>query len=251
MVYGAMKPLRVLPLLVIVLSLSSCHGDDGKVSNEVIARYAALGASDAVGVGADPLENGYVWLVQDWLETRYDSVPLLNTGIPGATADVILVLEVPAALVHEPRIATLWTGPNDLTSGRDANDFDRNLDDILRILADQTNARVFIANVPDLSVLPKYVSTPDPDVTPARVAQWNAIIAARAAQRGAVVVDLFNTPLAYDPVYTASDGYHPSNAGHRLIADTFIATMQATLPASWQAPGLAPSPLSPGTVGFR
>src|SRR3954447_6804124 len=76
------------------------------------AVYAALGASDTVGVGANnPDEEGWVPLVHASLPA---GTQLLNLGISGAILADMLRQELPPALDARPRWVTLWTGVNDL-----------------------------------------------------------------------------------------------------------------------------------------
>jgi hypothetical protein len=46
--------------------------------------YLAIGASDAAGVGAEPLTDGYVFRIADELDERVDHVFLAPLAIPGA-----------------------------------------------------------------------------------------------------------------------------------------------------------------------
>ncbi len=219
-------------LLVLLLFLPACNQDNSPTTKTSL-RYAALGASDAFGIGAEPRENGYVWLIQDWLLGRYDQAPLLNAGIPGVDADEILAIEVPLAVGHHPGVVTLWTGGNDITGGRDPGEFENDLRAILDRLRDETKARVFVADIPDLTVLPRYRQQPDPDVTTARIASFNAAIRRQVANHGAWLVALSATTLATDDTNISGDGFHPNNAGYRLIADTFVAVMAGNLPSRW------------------
>jgi lysophospholipase L1-like esterase len=236
-------------LVLFLLPFWGCDDDD-ELSDETHVNYGALGASDAFGVGAEPRENGYVWRVADWLEGRFDNVTLVNAGIPGVTADQIILLELGLVKELDPNVVTLWTGANDIMQGRSEAAFDSDLEEILDEL-DEEPGRVYIANVPDLTLLPIFQQDPDPDVTQARVASFNSIIVARAAQHGAFLVDLYATPLASDPSYIASDGLHPNNAGHRLIADTFIAVIAPTLPARARPGRLLAAPSSAGRINWR
>src|SRR5687767_13768398 len=71
--------------LLVSVQLSGCglsrRGDEARG-----ILYLAVGASDALGIGASPLRNGYVFRIRDELEqqTRRD-VRLVNLGIPGGT----------------------------------------------------------------------------------------------------------------------------------------------------------------------
>jgi lysophospholipase L1-like esterase len=41
------------------------------------------------------------------------------------------------------------------------------------------------------------------------------------AKHHQVLVDLFHSDLAAHPEYIASDGFHPSDSGYRVLADLF------------------------------
>src|SRR5207248_1576768 len=74
--------------------------------------YVALGASDAVGVGASrPAQEGWVPLVYAGLPA---GTQLVNLGISGATLRDVLDRELPVALDARPRWVTIWPGVNDL-----------------------------------------------------------------------------------------------------------------------------------------
>src|SRR5687767_13706963 len=69
--------------LLASVQLSSC-GLFQREDRDIL--YLAIGASDALGIGATPLRNGYVFRIRDELEqqTRRE-VRLLNLAIPGGT----------------------------------------------------------------------------------------------------------------------------------------------------------------------
>jgi acyl-CoA thioesterase I len=128
---------------------SSSGGDAPPVEGPL--NYLALGASDAFGIGASPLTNGYVYRIDEALDNeRAQPVHLTNTGIPGALADKILeALDIVLAIGLRPDLVTLWTGANDLTSGRTTIDFAADLDAILGRLRQETDALIFMADLPD------------------------------------------------------------------------------------------------------
>jgi hypothetical protein len=55
-------------------------------------QYAALGASDATGIGASPLRNGYVYLIKRGIEDAGQSTNLMNYGVPDIEIGGILSL---------------------------------------------------------------------------------------------------------------------------------------------------------------
>ena len=118
--------------------------------------YLAIGASDALGIGATPLRNGYVFRVRDELEqqTRRE-VRLLNLAIPGGTTrDLRQTLQLASRREIKSDLVTIWTGANDLIAGQDPADFEKELSALLREVRDNTSAFVVIADIPDLTKSP-------------------------------------------------------------------------------------------------
>jgi hypothetical protein len=68
---------------LLALQLSGCSATS-RQQQDIL--YLAVGASDALGIGASPLRNGYVYRIRDELEehTRRN-VRLLNLAIPNGT----------------------------------------------------------------------------------------------------------------------------------------------------------------------
>ncbi|HEU4502310.1 MAG TPA: hypothetical protein VFR82_11720, partial [Nitrospira sp.] len=69
------------------LAILSCSGAPKERKIEFV--YMALGASDATGVGAIPLTEGYVYLINRGLQQRIPGTVLINRGVPGARIDLI------------------------------------------------------------------------------------------------------------------------------------------------------------------
>ena len=84
--------MKFLPFITIgmaaVLSLSIPGCGSGPREKKIEFVYLALGASDATGVGATPLTEGYVFLVKRELDRRMPGVFLINLGVPGARIDL-------------------------------------------------------------------------------------------------------------------------------------------------------------------
>ena len=77
---------RMLRGAVCCLFLAACGGSKEKPIEYI---YLAFGASDATGVGAVPLTEGYVYLIARELDRRVHGVFLVNLGVPGARIDLI------------------------------------------------------------------------------------------------------------------------------------------------------------------
>jgi len=224
---------RWLAAIAAAVLLTACGGssdDDASPPVEGPLSYMALGASDATGIGAFPLENGYVFRIEDALESERDQpVELTNLGVPGALADDIAeVLHLALATGIDPDLVTVWTGANDLTRGRTPEEFAADLDAILGDLRQETDALIFLGDLPDLTALPRFVTDPDPDVTPERVAAFNAVIENQASVHEARLVRLSTLPVG-DQLTSDLDGFHPSNEGHAQIAELFLQVIRPAL----------------------
>ncbi len=218
----------VLVVLVCCVGVLACAQVPREKKIEFV--YLALGASDATGVGALPLTEGYVYLIKDELDRRLSGVALLNLGVPGAR--IILIKEQVRLAVQvgtKADLVTLWTGANDLIHGDGATKFQEDLRFILQNLRNRAS-KVVVANLPDLTQLPRFRSTPDPAVNLERVGAFNRAIEEEAHAVGASVVDLFAQPVRDDLVFDL-DGFHPNDAGHREIARLFLTVILPALGA--------------------
>jgi lysophospholipase L1-like esterase len=91
----------------------------------------------------------------------------------------------------------------------------------LQNLRKSTPGLIVIANLPDLTKLPRFRDQPSAVVTIDRVRAFNKAIAQEAVAVNVPVVDLFEQPLA-DKLVSDLDGFHPNNEGHREIALLFL-----------------------------
>lgn len=206
----------------LVLFLSGCGtGGVGGGNGSDDVQYAALGASDATGIGASPLSNGYVYLIKDGIENAGKSTNLMNYGVPdiqiGGIVDVELKL---LDLGHKPNLVTLFTGTNDIIEGDSSSSFDKNLESILNHLQKIENVKIFIADLPDLTKLPRFKKEPDGNVTSTRIQEFNNVIHNQAGAFNAVLIKLSDEKP--DDSLISNDGFHPNNGGYRRIADLFL-----------------------------
>ena len=185
--------------------------------------YVAIGASDAVGIGAtNPETEGWVprFGVKLGADTR-----VVNLGVSGSTLGQALKEQLGPALDAQPDIVTVWLCVNDLNAGVPLESYAADLDSLLGQL-EAANARVLVGNVPDLARLAAYRGV-DPAPLQAEVARWNAVIADATARHGDTLVDLYAhwQDAVQHPEYLSADGFHPSSDGYKALADVFAATL--------------------------
>jgi acyl-CoA thioesterase I len=208
--------------------------------------YAALGASETVGVGtSDPTRQSFPQLL--YLRLPRTAV-YYNFGLPGETTSAALKDELPAALAVRPTVATIWFNVDDIAAGVGVADYESRLEQLVGPLRRAGATQVLIANTPRVERLPAYlacrpnappgvkcalgdVSLPPPEQIAALVDAYNAAIARVAARHGATVIDLAaQTAATLDqhPDYLSADGLHPSAKGAAAIAAAFAAALNAS-----------------------
>ena len=204
--------------------------------------HVALGASDAVGVGATrPAVDGWVPLVTAGLP---EGTQLLNLGVSGATLADVLRDQLPIAVDAEARWVTLWPGPNDFRNGVSLATFTWQLEEILVALQAtpatssvgvNRSRTIAVVTMPDLRALPSFART-EPTALDARVREWNASIAAVVGRHApdAILVDLYGGAAEFTahPEYVSADGFHPSTAGYRRIAELVLDALRRDDPTA-------------------
>ena len=209
----------MLRVAVCGLLLSACGGAKERPIEFI---YLALGASDATGVGALPLTEGYVYLIARELDRQIHGVFLVNLGVPGARIDLVKEqARLAKELGTKADVVTLWTGANDVVNGDDPKQFQEQLRALLGIVKKDISRTIVVANLPDLTMLPRFRTSPNPSVTSARIGAFNRAIEEETRAAGGALVDLHASPVRDDLVFDV-DGFHPNNAGHREIAQQFL-----------------------------
>jgi len=187
--------------------------------------YVAIGASDAVGVGAkDPVSEG--WVPRLGARLGADA-RVVNLGVSGSTLAQALDEQLGPAVDAQPDIVTVWLAVNDLNARVSLDRYAADLDTLL-VRLEATHARVLVGNVPDLGSLAAYRGI-DPGPLKAEVDRWNRVIADTTARHGDTLVDLYSTwqEVAQHPEYLSADGFHPSSEGYQALADVFGAVLDA------------------------
>jgi acyl-CoA thioesterase I len=194
-----------------------------------IVRYVAMGASDAVGVGAsDQNHTAYVPILISRLPKGSSA---LNLGINGETLHGALTDELPQVIAAQPTLITVWLVGNDFKTCVPLAHYTADLNTLLTRLQTETKAKVFVANAPDFSLLPAIrqaaaagafcgKSATQSSIR-AETLQWNQAIDAAVAAHHDTLIDLYHANLAGHPDYISGDGFHPSDAGYLALANLF------------------------------
>jgi len=221
-------------------------------------KYAALGASDVVGVGSsqpctanfqDCNGNSYVFMAARQLRTQGYTVTVSPLGISGAVIGAILNTALPL-MPREAKLVTIFTGPNDVNSfvagaenglgGSDPNGYiDQRVatfkSDFAALVAGARSrapdAKIVALNLPNLGDLPYNAAST------LQRKQWMqrasvGVTKAINATSGITVVDLM-CRIIVPAADHAADGYHPNDGGYSLMAGEVV---KAFTSSSYPAP---------------
>jgi lysophospholipase L1-like esterase len=212
---------RRLLLAIPALALAgvACRGSSGETMAPRPLRYVAIGASDTVGVGANVPEQ------ESWPAVLHRRLPagsqLVNLGVSGSLLRQALDQQLPVAVDSAPDLVTVWLAVNDYGARAPLEPYLADLGTLLGELRSKTRATVLVGNVPDLSSIPA-----DGRFDLRFVDRWNAGIEDIVRRHEATLVDLGTIwqEVKEHPEYISSDGFHPSTAGYRRLADVFYAS---------------------------
>jgi len=223
------QTIAVIFLLITTLTFVGCdEGADSFTGGDDDILYMAIGASDALGVGAIPENEGYVFRIEENLDDELEEdvelcLPLCLVALPAAELNLIKdLLNVVLDAGVDPDIVTILVGANDIIDGVDPEDFEGDLRQVLnRLIEESPGAVIVMANVPDLTQLLRFDEGEDSDVTLENIMAFNQVIENLAQEFNLpLVVDLFAVMVTDD--FVADDGFHPSDEGHQMIAELFL-----------------------------
>jgi lysophospholipase L1-like esterase len=217
--------------LMLFLAACSSRSDEG-VKNLTLQQapkarltYVAIGASDTFGYGTeDPATQSWPF---DLAHKLGPDVHLVNLGIPGIDVHQALNLELPVAIDAHPDLITVWLAVNDLVDKVPLTNYRNDLDTLLtRLQTSAPRARIVVANVPDLTFVPRFRTT-NQAVLLKEVNDYNAVITDVLQSHHITLVDLYTRwqTLATHPEYISADGFHPSAVGYAQLAEIFYQTL--------------------------
>jgi lysophospholipase L1-like esterase len=131
-----------------------------------------------------------------------------------------------------------YNNPDAAAEQADLDNYARNLDTILGQLTD-AGSKVAIALLDDQSLRPVTqkgeafpgTSREEIGLMAGQIARYNTVIAQKAAEYGALMVDFYQTTIFTDAATLAGDGNHPNAAGYDMIAGLWYEALRPLLGA--------------------
>jgi lysophospholipase L1-like esterase len=216
---------------------SPSHADHTTGIRRSYVRFAALGDSATFGLGDRRGEEcrGWARLLVTAMRREHD-VSFCNAAVPGARVEDVYVDQLPLALAHRPHLASLIVGINDVVHANwDPHAVRLRLLECAEAL-DAQGALLMTARFHDharVFRLPGVLAKP----MRARIQALNAAYDEIHGRFGGIVLDLSAHPGIYEREFWSVDRLHPSELGHRALADEFAAQL-AEVGLTFDPPGL-------------
>lgn len=183
--------------------------------------YASLGDSLTYGAGANNYNESYPYLVAQKLTKNYSTVVLKNFSYQGATTDNIIKDLLPNIASSNPDVVTILAGVNDAHNFVSAEKFKNNYETILKILATQTQAKIYAISIPKIGSNSIYLP-PFNFYFSGKIDQYNKIIKDLTVKYQVKYIDITIPTLNWvysDGVNYSADSFHPSAAGYKIFSD--------------------------------
>jgi len=177
-----------------------------------------LGTSLTAGYGL-PAEQAFPALIQQRIDEAGTGYEVVNAGVSGDTSAgglrrIDWLLRQPIAVL------VLELGGNDMLRGLDVPAMQANLGEIIeRTRAAHPRARVLIAGM-----------RAAPNLGSQYAAAFDRSFADLAQRYDAALIPFLLVGVAAEPELNQPDGIHPTEAGHRLLADTVWVALEPLLP---------------------
>ena len=216
----------ILAACILVMFLAGCTRDHAapityeKPMTTGPIVYVALGDSTGAGVGAR--EGGYVARLFKHIEGRRPGSKLINLCVSGATTSDVIRGQLERGVGADADLITLGIVINDIGHNFTLEQFSKNYEQILSTLKEKTRARIVVTNIPDISTAPRIPGSMRSSYQQ-QIIQFSQRLGEIAARHGVTVFDIYTITtqeLPSHPEYFSMDGFHPSDAGYELWAQT-------------------------------
>jgi lysophospholipase L1-like esterase len=168
------------------------------------------------------------------LRDDYPQARVFNLGVSGATSADVLREQVRPAIVTQPDLVTLSVGPNDITGGRDADQYEISISAILDALQHDTHSMVVINLLPDMALAPRF-NAEEKAAAGRKTILFNQVLERQASRHSVALVDLYapsQREIPGHPEWFSADAYHPSDAGYARWAELIWPAIAAAIPAA-------------------
>jgi lysophospholipase L1-like esterase len=181
----------------------------------------------------DPLGKGYVGLVDALLMAVYPErlIRVLNVGTSGHTVRDLVARWDRDVLANKPDTLSICIGVNDVWRQFDSprqphlavlpDEYERTLEDLV------SRTRPSLKNL--VLMTPFYIEPNRADPMRSRMVEYGQVVKGLAKKHSALLVDTqaaFDEALAHlYPATLAWDRVHPSQAGHVILARSFLKTV--------------------------
>lgn len=201
----------------------------GSSSNPEVM-YVALGDSITQGTGVDKLEETVPCQVAQAIAGQEKYVHVVNLSRSGARAKYLLHEQLPQLAKLQPDYIAITIGTNDATHFTDIDEFSAMMAKIIDTVTQMPEATVLLANAADPGSFP---SLPPvyAQLASNRANVQNQIVRMKLTRRDTNVklIDLYGKgklEISKNPMYYASDFFHPATAGYAHWASLFIGALQ-------------------------
>lgn len=178
--------------------------------------YVALGDSLTAGIGATAEDKTYPYLLAKLLTVKHNAqVTVINLGLPGATAEDVLKIQVPQVAQFHPDIVTIAVGVNDIHNQVSIGLFQKTMSAIVDKLA-STTKHLNVINIPYLGsgsvFLPPYRLYFD-----WQTKRYNSALNNALAEQPIKIIDIYSLTREKAMAglqYYSLDNFHPSDDGY-------------------------------------
>lgn len=193
--------------------------------------YVAMGDSTVEGIGATAPHRSYTGLLYSSIKEKKKKSSYHNLGVKGATVSDVINGQLQKALALKPDLITLSIGANDIRTRTNKKKFEKDLTFLLTELHNRTNAEILVNTIPDLSLtpaIPRFLKS----YSKYMAKRFNTVIVNVGEELSIPIVDLYNysrSIIRQFPEAIAGDGFHPSDFGYAIWANTMIPHLHKTL----------------------
>lgn len=193
---------------------------DGEKGEKEI-KYLALGDSLTYGTGASDYKYSFPYIFSQKLSEKYKKVEVVNLAVPGATADDVLMTQLPRTLKEKPDLVTLMIGTNDVHNYTDIKQFGITFESIIDKLKENNLAEIIVINIPYLGT-ESLIVFPYNYLMDNRIKEFNKIILEITSTKNVKHIDLYTESLQEfkkNPGFYSKDNFHPSDSGYIFWGD--------------------------------